>query len=129
VAAHLSAGVDLAELGELIDPVTMTPGLLPITRDDGEGLVAEVLWVDHFGNAQLNVDPDEIEAFGDRVALRWGEQRRTARRARTYGDLMPGEIGLVIDSYGLVSIAFDRRSAADELGLRSGDTVRLGEAV
>jgi S-adenosylmethionine hydrolase len=42
---------------------------------------------------------------------------------------MPGEIGLVVDSYGLVSIAFDRRSAADELGLRSGDTVRLGEAV
>jgi S-adenosylmethionine hydrolase len=129
VAAHLAAGVDLAELGELIDPVTMTPGLLPITRDDGDGLVAEVLWVDHFGNAQLNVDPDEIEAFGERVALRWGEQRRTARRAHTYGDLKPGEVGLVVDSYGLVSIAFDRRSAADELGLRSGDVVTLGEAV
>ena len=106
-----SAGVDLAELGELIDPVTMTPGLLPITREEGDGLVAEVLWVDRFGNAQLNVDPDEIEAFGERVALRWGEQRRTARRARTYGDLKPGEIGLVVDSYGLVSIASidDRR--------------------
>ena len=129
VAAHLASGVDLAELGELIDPVTMTPGLLPITHEAGDGLVAEVLWVDHFGNAQLNVDPEEIEAFGERVALRWGEQRRTARRAHTYADLKPGEVGLVIDSYGLVSIAFDRRSAADELGLRSGDAVTLGEAV
>jgi len=127
-AAHLASGVDLLELGEAIDPVTMIPGLLPITRDEPEGLVAEVLWVDHFGNVQLNVDPDEIEVLGDRVALRWGEQRRTARRATTYGDLKPGEIGLVVDSYGLVSIALDRRPAADELGLHAGDAVTLCEA-
>jgi S-adenosylmethionine hydrolase len=54
--------------------------VLPISHPDEHGLVAEVLWVDHFGNAQLNVDPDAIEAFGERVALRAGEQRRTAPR-------------------------------------------------
>jgi S-adenosylmethionine hydrolase len=127
VAAHLCAGVDLAEFGEAIDPVTMVPGLLPITRREAEGVVAEVLWVDRYGNVQLNVDPDEIEEFGERVSLRWGEQRRTARRARAYGDLKPGEVGLVVDSYGLVSVAFDRRSASDELGLRPGDGVTLSE--
>ena len=126
-AAHLANGVDLLELGEPVDPVTMLPGLLPMTRDEPDGLVAEVLWVDHFGNVQLNVDPDEIEEFGERVSLRWGEQRRTARRARAYGDLKPGEVGLVVDSYGLVSVAFDRRSASDELGLRPGDGVTLSE--
>jgi hypothetical protein len=127
VAAHLSNGVDLLDLGEAIDPVTMIPGLVPMTSDSDDGLVAEVLWVDHFGNVQLNVDPAEIEGFGERVGLRWGEQRRTARRAYTYGELKPGEIGLIVDSYGLVSIAFDRRPAADELGLRPGDAVTLAE--
>jgi len=127
VAAHLANGVDLLDLGEPIDPVTMLPGLLPMTREDAEGLLAEVLWVDHFGNVQLNVDPEEIEGLGERVALRWADQRRTARRAYTYGDLKPGEIGLVVDSYGLVSIALDRRPASDELGLHAGDAVTLTE--
>ena len=58
-AAHLCAGVDLVELGELIDPVTLTPGTLPIARDENGGIVAEVLWVDRYGNVQINVDGEE----------------------------------------------------------------------
>ncbi|MDQ1439645.1 MAG: hypothetical protein QOK43_3274 [Acidimicrobiaceae bacterium] len=124
-AAHLAAGVDLAELGDLVDPITLTPGMVPLAREEEGALVAEVLWVDRYGNAQLNVDPDEITQYGDRVRLRWGEQVRTARRAFTYADLRTGEIGLVVDSYGLVSVAMERRSAADELRLRPGDAVSL----
>lgn len=128
VAGHLCNGVDLSELGELVDPITLRPGVLPIPREEGGVLHAEVLWVDRFGNVQLNVSPDEIEALGDRVALRWGaDQVRTARRARTYGDLKPGEVGLVVDSYGLVSIALDRLSAAQQLKIRPGDAVSLAE--
>jgi S-adenosylmethionine hydrolase len=126
VAAHLAAGVDLADLGDPVDPFTLTPGMVPITRIEDGAVLAEVLWVDRYGNVQLNVDPDEIAAFGDRVRLRWGaEQVRTGRRAHTYGGLRTGEVGLVVDSYGLVSIALDRRSAADELHLRPGDAVSL----
>ena len=128
-AAHLCNGVDLAELGPLLDPLTLRPGLLPLTRREDGQLVGEVLWVDGFGNVQLNVDPDEIAELGDRVKLRWGaEQVRTARRAPTYGALKTGEVGLVVDSYGLVSVALDRRSAAEELRLRPGDAVILEAA-
>ena len=87
-----------------------------------------MLWVDRYGNAQLNVDPDEISAFGDQVTLVLGDQRRLARRAVTYADLKPGEIGLVVDSYGLVSVCLDRQSAAAELGLGPGDEVQLEHA-
>lgn len=128
-AAHLCNGVDLAELGPAVDPITLRPGILPLSRQEDDKLVGEVLWVDRFGNVQLNVDPDEIAAMGERVTLRWGaEQVRTARRARTYGALKAGEVGLVVDSYGLVSVALDRRSAADELRLRPGDAVTLEAA-
>lgn len=128
-AAHLCNGVDLGELGPEVDPVTLRPGILPLSREEGGRLVGEVLWVDGFGNVQLNVAPDEIEALGDRVTLRWGaEQVRTARRAPTYGALKTGEVGLVVDSYGLVSVALDRRSAAEELRLRPGDAVTLEAA-
>ena len=46
-----------------IDPLSLLPGLLPLTRDEEGALVAEVLWVDRYGNCQLNVDPDEVAAL------------------------------------------------------------------
>ena len=36
-----------------------------------------------------------------------------------------GEIGLIVDSYGLVSMAVNRSSAAEELRIGTGDEVRL----
>jgi S-adenosylmethionine hydrolase len=125
-AAHLCNGVDLADLGHLIDPITIRPGIVPLSTIEAGEVKAEVLWVDRFGNVQLNVDPDDITALGEKVRVRYRESgTRTARRAATYGDLTAGELGLVVDSYGLVSIAFDRMSAADELKLRAGDAVSL----
>lgn len=125
VAAHLCLGVDLAELGELVDPLTLRPGLLPVSRDEDGALVGEVLWVDRFGNAQLNIDPDDLEPLGERVRLRAGDLVHTASRAASYAALAPSQVGLVVDSYGLVSIALDRRSAAAELGLGPGTEVVL----
>lgn len=127
-AGHLCAGVDLAELGEPIDPIGLQPGLLPLTRHENETVVGEVLWVDRFGNAQLNVDPDEVATMGEVVTLRAGDQVRTAVRAVAYADLDPGQVGLVIDSYGLLALTLDRRSAADELHLHPGDGVTLEAA-
>ena len=96
----------------------LVPGLvsLPEVRDDG-AIVGEVWWVDRFGNCQLNVDPDEL-------ARRWraaggarrgaAVRRRSAPRAgsHTYADAKPSELVLLVDSYGLLSLALDRESAA-----------------
>jgi hypothetical protein len=124
-AAHLCAGVPLEALGDPIDPAGLLPGVVPLTRIEDGDLHAEVLWVDRYGNAQLNVSPEEVEDYGDRIGLRMGETRRTGVRADAYAAIGTGQIGLVVDSYGLVSIALDRRSAAEELRLAPGDTVVL----
>ena len=127
-AAHLCAGVDLAELGELVDPVTLLPGVLPLSRQEEGLVVGEVLWVDRFGNIQLNVDPNDLLLMDDPLVLVSGDKTRTAVRARSYSDLRPGQVGLITASYGLVSIALDRRSAADELRIGSGDSVTIKPA-
>ncbi len=124
-AAHLALGVDLYDLGEPVDPITLMPGLLPVSREEDGELIGEVLWVDRFGNAQLNIDPDEIASWGDRVRLRASERTRIATRAAAYAELSVGVVGLVVDSYGMLSIAVDRGSAADELRVRAGDQVTL----
>jgi S-adenosylmethionine hydrolase len=127
VTAHLCNGTPLTAFGPEIDPITLRPGILPLPREEGGALLSEVLWVDRFGNAQLNVSAEEIDHLGDTLSLRFGAEVRTGKRRGTYGDIKPGEIGLVIDSYGLVSVALDRASAADELQLRPGTEVTLVE--
>jgi S-adenosylmethionine hydrolase len=127
-AAHLCAGVPLAELGDLVDVATLLPGIIPLPREEEGELVGEVLWVDRYGNCQLNVDPDEVEGWGERIQVRWvrpQEGTRTARRVANFDEIATGQVGLVVDSYGLLSVTLHRASAADELGLAEGDEIHL----
>lgn len=124
-AAHLCNGVDLADLGTAIDPGELLPGLLPIARQEDGELVAEVLWVDRYGNCQLNVEPDEAAELGERVAVKVGERTRVARRVRTFADVGTGGLGLLVDSYGLLALVVDQASASAELQLDAGDEVHL----
>jgi S-adenosyl-L-methionine hydrolase (adenosine-forming) len=127
-AAHLCAGVALEALGPRVDPAGLVPGLVPLPRDDGDAIVGEVLWVDRYGNCQLNIDPDQIASWGDRVQLRWTrptEGTRTALRARAFDELGSGQVGLVVDSYGLLAVAMSRASAADTLQIAAGDELAV----
>jgi S-adenosyl-L-methionine hydrolase (adenosine-forming) len=125
VAAHLCLGVDLRELGTPIDAEMLTPGLIPVARNERDAIIAEVLWVDRYGNAQLNIDANDVESLGTALRVRVRESTRRAVLATTYSDLTAGVIGVIVDSYGLLSLCVDRGSAALELRLAAGDEVRL----
>lgn len=132
VAARLRAlGVDLADLGTEVDPATLTPGMVPLTtasnRRRGRARMPRYV-VDRFGNVQLNVDPDEI-AWGDPVHITVGERLRSARTIRAFSELTTGEIGLLVDAHGLMTLVANC-SAADELqlaGRRRAVGARFGD--
>jgi S-adenosylmethionine hydrolase len=128
-AAHLANGVAIAQLGEVVDPASLVPGLLPLPREEDASFVGEVLWVDRFGNCQTNVDPDLLVARGvqrgDAVEIQFGTETRRARFVDAFGHAKPSEIVVLVDSYGLLTIALDQRSAADELKLRAGTAVTI----
>ncbi len=129
-AAHLCNGIDLFELGEPIEPDVLLPGVVPLPRDEGGVLYAEVLWVDRFGNCQLNIGPDEVAHLGSTLRVTVGQasgmpSSRVAHRSDTFAGLGPGSIGLVTDSYGMLALALDRRSAAGELQIAASDQVAL----
>jgi hypothetical protein len=129
-AAHLAAGVDPSELGDEVDAAGLVPGLVSLPQhDEGGAIHGEVWWIDRFGNCQLNIDPDELRAHGAEpgapIEVRFGEQARSVRWVHTYADAKPSELVLLVDSYGLASLALDRGSAAAECALAPGSAVTL----
>jgi hypothetical protein len=129
-AGYLAAGTELSEFGPEVDPAGLVPGLVPLPEVQADGAIAgEVWWVDRFGNCQLNVDPEALEAagtsLGGRVEVRTSQDVRAARWVHTYAEAKPSELVLLVDSYGLLSLAYDREPAAALLGLRAGSAVTL----
>lgn len=126
VAARLASGeVAFEDLGELIDPAGLMPGMFPISEPSEDGLNAEVLWIDRYGNVQLNVAPDELDELGDVFEVRSEGRTRSARRVSHFSELSTGAVGLVVDSYGFIALVSDRSSAAAELSLSTGDPLTL----
>lgn len=128
-AAHLCNGVAMSELGDAVDPNVLLPGVVPLSRSEGDDIIAEVTWIDRYGNCQLNVGPDDIASLGERVSLTLtsptGERStRAASVARNFAEI-GGGIGLVVDSFGMLAVSIDRGSAAEELSIAVGDAVRL----
>lgn len=128
-AAYLASGVPITDLGPEIDPAGLVPGILPVATEEGAEVRAEVLWVDRFGNCQLNIDPNTLREHGaepgGRVEIAWGDQRRAVRWVTTYAEARPSELVMMVDSYGLVALVLDRSSAAVECGLGAGSEVTV----
>ena len=129
-AAHLCNGVALTELGTSIDVETLLPGIVPLPRQEGDELHAEVTWVDRYGNCQINVSPDDVADLGSPIRVTLGA-RGTGERivrsmpvVRNFGQIGAG-IGLVVDSFGMLALCKDRGSAASELDLAPSDLVVL----
>lgn len=133
VAAHLANGTDLHKLGVEVDPLTLLPGVLPLPQVSETVVLAEVLMVDRFGNAQLNVGLDEVAQWGDRVQVMYGgsgldpdsARLRVARVVTAFDQLAPSELGLIVDSSGLLSLCAARLGAADTLHIGAGAAVTL----
>ena len=197
-AAHLCAGVPLEDLGDLIPVATLMPAVVPTAEIQSDRIRAEILWIDHFGNAQLNIGPDDLSPLGERFSLKIlglpepvgaepgiphigipvsslastppagtsqagtsqpgtrqasptqaslpqasptqggitpqsigisntspTQSITTASVATSYAQIGPRDTGLVIDSYGMISIAMRQRPAAEELSLEEGMSVIL----
>lgn len=140
VAAHLCNGVDLAELGDAVPVESLLPGVVPLPQAATDGaMVAEVLWVNHLGDCQLNIgaddlgaDPDPLPGAVHHVRLVIGNGSDAVERVATWhGTLSPGPalgggaIGVVVDPFGMVALVAGRRAAAAELGMGVGDQVTL----
>lgn len=129
-AAVIASGqATLEELGPEVDPDSVMPMMLPLVEHGEQSVTGEVLWVDHFGNAQLNVAPDDLKLVGIGPGTSLVLNIRTAEFpiewVEAYGDVMNGEGLLHIDSYGQMAVAVRDGSAVDSYPLEVGAPVTL----
>jgi hypothetical protein len=128
-AAHLARGVAIDELGPPLDPESLIALDLPEPVVSDGALLANLLYVDSFGNIALNLTRDDVERLGivsgTRVELELSGERYYAVMARTFTDARPGDVILYEDSYRNMSVAISRGSAARMLHAAPGQKIKI----
>ena len=129
-AAHLAAGMALAELGPTLDPDTLVRIERPAPQQlEGGELGLLVVQIDGFGNVQFAAGAEvlgNLGGLGVLLELSAGEHRLAVPARRTFGDVAPGQPVLLVDSDGCLALSVNR-GRADRLlgGLHARDVVRL----
>lgn len=121
LAAALACGrARPADIGpRLYDPV---PAALPAARRNADGISGQVVTVDHWGNLITNIDAALLE---DIAAPRVSIGHRDLPLRRTYGEAPPGALLALVNSLGVVEIAWREGNAAAMLGLGRGAPVQV----
>ncbi len=129
VAAHLAAGLDFDEVGDLIQPadlVSLHPRAPFVHGDHVHGTVE---MVDHFGNLQLNIGRSDLEAsgiaLGDTVELRYGGKTMQVLFTLSFGDVAPGRTFVYEDSFRAITVLTTMGRADLVLGAGPGDPIVL----
>jgi S-adenosylmethionine hydrolase len=128
-SAYLAGGVAPEDLGPAIEADSLVRLKLPEPEIGGTKIRATVLYVDRFGNIQLNLTRPDIERAGivpgTRLELDAGVDRYYATAARTFADARPGEIILYEDAYENVAVAITDGNAAQMFSARRGQTMTI----
>ena len=129
VAAHLAAGTAvLAEAGDPLDPGELVELVLPRARATAEGLLTHALQADRFGNVVLDAGHDDLAGSGLRLGRAATVNGRRALYATTFADVPEGGLLLYEDGYRVLSLAVNRGSALDALGLELDDEILIAPA-
>ncbi len=139
VAAHLSLGVPLAEIGTSIQDLVRFP--VPTIRISEDTLTGQIINVDSFGNLITNISENALTAFllssaSNEDAVGQLDKRAmsakfeimagSTRLKKLNGSYAESEVGeplAIIGSFGLLEIAVNMGNAQARLGLKNGGTV------
>jgi hypothetical protein len=128
-AAHLASGVELEALGPTLPPGELVRLELPAPEIGTRRIRATVVYVDRFGNVQLNLTSAELERAGiepeSRVEVAVGFERYFAIAASTFAEVRRGDIVLYEDAYRNVSLAINQGNAAEMFGAALGQELEL----
>lgn len=125
VAAHVSRGVALAELGQPLNEIAIAEIEQPSIGRKGE-LVGRIIHVDHFGNCITNIALSHLAQHGLELTLTVEIiDQRVPGLYQTYADAPVGALVALVGSNNHLELAVRNGSAAQTLGVGVGDTVKV----
>ena len=127
VAAHLSLGVSLEDIGPPVQTLVQLPIQVPELTDGV--LTGQIVKIDRFGNAITNISKTAIARLKSTSTggmstyeIRVGSVR-LHRFNRAYAESGVGKPLAIIGSSGLLEIAINGGNAKEGLGIKWGDPV------
>lgn len=123
VAAHLSRGVPVAELGPPLQHYAKLDWPQVQVRDNR--MDGEIVYVDRFGNLITNIGAENLRIFGDKPCEVFARRKHLCPIAPFYGAVAVGRPLAVIGSTGYLEIAVNGASAAAKFRLQPGDKVTV----
>jgi S-adenosyl-L-methionine hydrolase (adenosine-forming) len=128
-AAHLAAGVELELLGPPLAIDALARLDLPEPQIGENRIHATVLYIDRFGNVQLNLSREHMQQAevppGTVIEVELGLDRYYAVVARTFADARKGDVILYEDAYRNIALAISGGNAAELFGAAPGQDVRI----
>jgi len=124
VAAHLSNGVPMQEMGDPIEEMVVYHWAVPI--GDKDGLQGWVLHIDRFGNLITNITESLIREYvGDRKLKVYVGTTVVNDIVNTFGDVEEGDPAVFIGSSGMLEIGINKGNAAELLSVHKGAQISL----
>ncbi len=124
VAAHLSNGVKMSELGQPIEKLETYRWAVPIS--DRDGVQGWVVHIDHFGNLISNIPESMIrDAVGGGDLKIYVGNTIFDTVVNTFGDVPDGEPAAYIGSSGVLEIAINKGDAREMLGVEKGAQISI----
>ena len=127
-AAYASGQLQLEEFGQELNLEDLKQYLIPLTDITEKEIKGEVLYVDHFGNCQTNISPEELKEknfkVGDTLSLKVENQELTSKWCSNYQNSVGG-VGVVTDSWGMISIFLSNGDVSKLLNCKDGSKVTI----
>lgn len=129
VAAHLSLGVELSEIGRAIEDLVQFPA--PTIQIIDDTLTGQIIKIDSFGNLITNISEDMLATFllqsgSDDMSIEFeiiaGNTSLTKLNS-FYAESDAGKPLAIIGSFGLLEIAINLGNAERMLGLKRDDKI------
>ena len=125
VAAKIANGTPLEEIGYKRESLNKSQAIAPI--QDGNNIKANIMYIDSYGNAYLNVKYEEFKRIGQnrpfKITLQSGIHKVTELCTSYYDAKGHPDMVVTVSSTGYIHIAMKIASAEQLLRLRERDQV------
>jgi S-adenosyl-L-methionine hydrolase (adenosine-forming) len=128
-AAHLASGLPLEDLGPPLAVDALARLDIPKPEIGENRIRATVLYIDRFGNVQLNMTREHLQQAevtpGTTIEIELSLERYYAVAARAFADARKGDVILYEDAYRNIALAISGGNAADLFSAAPGQEVRI----